>query len=266
MAARDDPARRRYVASLAICLPATSEVFLIDATPDVGVQLEMLREFRQSPDAAVDRKPVDGVFLTHAHIGHYIGLAFFGYEVMHTREIPVYATASVVSFLSGNAPWDQLVRLENISPIELAPGATVELGAGVSVTTLAVPHREEYTDTVGLVIAGPRERILYVPDTDGWEAWDPPIEAVIAEVDVALLDGTFYSTGELPGRDVTSIGHPLIVNTMERLEAAVEEGRARVLFTHLNHSNPALEPESGAAREIAERGFGIVRSGERLPL
>ncbi len=254
------------MASLAICLPATSKVFLIDATPDVGIQLEMLRDVRQPPDAVVDRTPVDGVFLTHAHIGHYIGLAFFGYEVMHTRELPVYATASVISFLDSNAPWDQLVRLENISPIELAAGATVELGSGVSVTAISVPHREEYTDTVGLIVRGPKNRILYVPDTDGWGMWDPPLSAVISEVNVALLDGTFYSGEELPGRDISSIGHPLIVETMDRLEATVAEGRARVLFTHLNHSNPALEPDSEASREIARRGFRVVRDGERLPL
>ncbi|MDX1388427.1 MAG: MBL fold metallo-hydrolase [Acidobacteriota bacterium] len=264
--ARHDPARRRYVASLAICLPGTSEIFLIDATPDVGEQLEMVRDLRSPPAGAVDRTPVDGVFLTHAHIGHYLGLAWFGYEVMHTRELPVYATKSVLSFLESNGPWDQLVRLGNIAPVEIAPGNPVELGSGVSVTAIAVPHRDEYTDTVGFIVAGPDTRLLYVPDTDGWDGWAPPLTAVLDEIDVALLDGTFFSAGELPGRDLSSIGHPLIVDTMDLLETEVAKGRPRVFFVHLNHSNPALEPESAEAKEIARRGFRVAREGRRLAL
>ncbi len=265
-AARLDPARRRHVAGLALVLPASGRVFLIDATPDVREQLDLLADVRDPPAGRVDRAPVDGVFLTHAHVGHYLGLAFFGFEAVHTRGLPVWATPPMASFLRENGPWDGLVERGNVEVAELAPGAPVELGEGVSVTALAVPHRREYTDTVGFLVAGPRARVLYVPDTDGWEDWRPPLPEVLAGVDVALLDGSFYSLEELPGRDVASIGHPLMTETMDLLADPVAAGRIRVLFTHLNHSNPALDPRSDARREIERRGFAVAAEGEEIPL
>jgi pyrroloquinoline quinone biosynthesis protein B len=266
VSARDDPSRRRLVASIAIVLPEKSEVFLIDVTPDVREQLEALRDVGDAPDGVVDRAPVDGVFLTHAHIGHYIGLAFFGFEAIHTRDLPVYGTSSVVSYLENNGPWDQLVRLRNIAPVEIAPDTSVDLGDGVTITPVEVPHRDEYTDTVGFLIRGPRQEVLYAPDTDGWDAWNPSVTGLLEPIDVAILDGTFYSGDELPDRDLASIGHPLIVDSMNLLGPVVATGATRVFFTHLNHSNPASAPDGPEAREIASRGFHVLEEGARFPL
>lgn len=266
-AARRDPARRRHVASLAVVLPAGARVFLVDATPDVGDQLAVLAPYRpRAPAGRVDRSPVDGVLLTHAHIGHYLGLAQFGFEVMHTHGMPVYCTPRMAAFLSGNGPWDQLVRLGEIDLRPTAPGTAVDLGEGVSATPLLVPHRDEYSDTVGFLLRGPRRTLLYVPDTDSWGAWERPLPEILAGVDVAILDGTFYSPDELPGRDVTKIGHPLTTATMDLLGGAVAAGGLEVYFTHLNHSNPALEPGSEALRAIEARGFHVLAEGQELPL
>ncbi len=263
--ARRDPSRRRHVASLAIVLPETGRIFLIDATPDVSRQLELLADVRDAPAGRVDRAPIDGVFLTHAHIGHYIGLALFGYEALHTDQLPVYATSRMRSFLSENGPWSLLIERGNIDPRVLEAGETVELGEGVSVRALPVPHRDEYTDTVGLVIAGPGQSVFYVPDTDSWQAWEPSIEEVLAEVDVGLVDGTFFSADELPGRDVESIGHPLIAASLERLAPLVDAG-TRVVFTHFNHSNPVLDPNSTARERVERLGFEILVEGEEFQL
>jgi pyrroloquinoline quinone biosynthesis protein B len=269
-AARDDPARRRWVASLAVVLPASGRLALIDAGPDRRRQLTDLAAatpgLRQRPVGRTDRQPVDGVILTHAHIGHYLGLAFFGFEAMHSQGVAVWGTPRMAGFLRSNGPWDQLVRLGNVALHELAPGGRIELGDGVSAELIAVPHRDEYSDTVGVVVRGPRAAVLYVPDTDGWPGWDPPLPERLAGVDVALLDGTFYSPDELPGRPVSSIGHPLIADSMDLLGPLVEAGRVRVLFTHLNHTNPALDPASPEAHEIERRGFAVAAEGDEIPL
>jgi pyrroloquinoline quinone biosynthesis protein B len=264
-AARQDPSRLRRIASLAIRLPESDAVYLVDATPDIREQLHDVRDLRGRPDG-FDRSPVEGVFLTHAHIGHYLGLAFFGFEAVHTRDLPVYCMPRMAELLRRNAPWEQLVTLGNVRLEPLAAGTPVALGDGVEVTALFVPHRDEYSETVGLMVEGPRRRLLYVPDTDGWPAWSPPLTEVLEGVDIAILDGTFYSADELPGRDVSSIGHPLITRTMDLLGAAVETGDLEVWFTHLNHSNPALEPDSEATRAIAERGFGVVGENQDFPI
>ena len=214
----------------------------------------------------VDRAPVDGVFLTHAHVGHYLGLAFFGFETVHTRRLPVWASPRMADFLRANGPWSQLVKLENVELRPLRAGEPVALEDGVSVTPLQVPHRDEYSDTLGFLVRGPRRAVLYVPDTDSWRAWTRPLPELLAGVDEALLDGTFYSLDELPGRDVASIGHPLIADTMELLAPLVKSAGLRVAFTHLNHSNPALEPESAARKAIEARGFRVLAEGEEIGL
>jgi pyrroloquinoline quinone biosynthesis protein B len=264
-AARRDPARRRRIASLAIVVPSTGRRFLVDASADLREQLDRL-PLLGHPRGATDRTPVDGVLLTHAHVGHYLGLAFFGYEAIHTRGTPVFATPRMAGFLRANGPWSRLVAREEIVLREMPPGVPLELDDGVRVTPFAVPHRDEDSDTVGFKIEGPHAVVIYVPDTDGWGAWNPSLATVLEGSTVALLDGTFYAADELPGRDVSKIGHPLITSTMALLGDDVRAGRLRVAFTHLNHSNGALDPDGSARRAILGAGFTVASDGDRIPL
>jgi pyrroloquinoline quinone biosynthesis protein B len=265
-AARRDPSLRRLVASLGVLFPREGLRYLIDATPDIRPQLDALEKASPRIPLHGDRDPLDGVLLTHAHIGHYLGLAFLGYESIHTTRVPVLCTPAMADFLATNAPWDQLVRLENIVAVEMEPGQTFHLHKNLAVTPVKVPHRDEYADTVGWILRGPEKALLYVPDTDSWEAWDPPLTERLEGIDVAILDATFYSTDELPGRPVSAIGHPLIQRSMDLLQPLVDSGRLEVYFTHLNHSNLALDPVGTAARTIGERGFHIAAEGTEIPL
>lgn len=257
--------RSRKVAALALVLPRSGKVFLFDATPDVREQLEDLADVRAPLPNGVDRAPIDGVFLSHAHMGHYLGLAFFGYEAIHTRDLPIYATPSMSRFLASSGPWSQLVGQKNISMREIAPGTTVDLEDGVSVTFVSSPHRDEYTDTVGFLIRGPSRGLLYVPDTDTWDRWSPSIEAWLAQVDVAILDGTFYSSAELPNRAVKEIGHPLVTRSMDRFERLLPES-LEVVFAHMNHSNPILLEDSPERAVVEQRGFTVGAEGAEYPL
>lgn len=265
-AARRDPSRRARATSLALGL-RSGEVHLFDATPDLREQLDDAMDLARHLGAPPPRrKPVAGVFLTHAHMGHYLGLAHFGFEAAHTDHVPVYGTKRMTDFLAENAPWEQLVRLEEV---ELRPlpqgGGPVDLGE-VKVTGIPVPHRAEYTDTVAYRIEGPNRTALFVPDCDPWSRWEGPPLDLFEGVDVALVDATFYSGDELPGRDLSKIGHPLIVDSMDLLEPRVQAGDLEVIFIHLNHSNPALDPSSEARRAIEARGFRVARRGEAIAL
>jgi pyrroloquinoline quinone biosynthesis protein B len=244
----------------------TPRVHLIDATPDLTDQIRPLVEMRGAAKGRTDRAPVDGVLLTHAHMGHYLGLAFFGFEAVSTKELPVHATSRMAAFLRDNAPFSQLVRLQNIAIREIRANESFRLDEGVTVTPIDVPHRAEYTDTVGFVLRGARATLLYVPDTDSWKAWPTPLTEALQGIDIALLDGTFYSPDELPGRSVAKIGHPLITDTMDLLEPLVRAGDIEVYFTHLNHSNPALDPASPQRRTIESRGFHVLEEGQEFPL
>jgi len=154
-----------------------------------------------------------------------------------------------------------------LSNIELKPlqaGRAVRLSEKISVTPLQVPHRDEYSETVGFVVAGPKRSVLYLPDIDKWEKWSKPLEEVLSKVSLAFLDGTFYGEGEIPGRDMSEIPHPFMIETLARLARLPEKERAKVRFIHLNHTNPALDPKSEARRDVEAAGMGVAIEGDRL--
>lgn len=258
----EDENRRRHVSSLAIVDPERGQRWIIDATPDFGRQLRAL-DGVAPPQASAAPPGLDGILLTHAHIGHYTGLMFVGHESIGAHAVPVYAMPRMRSFLSSSGPWDQLVRFGNIELRPLAADTAVALNDRIDVTPLLVPHRDEYTEVVGFVIRGPQRSVLYIPDIDKWDRWERRLEDVLATVDVAYLDGTFYADGELPNRDMSKIPHPFIVETMDRLAPLDARERAKVRFIHLNHTNPALREEGPAARAIHRRGFAVARELER---
>lgn len=267
-AARKDPKLARKVASLAIHVPASGRTYLVDATPDLPAQIQQVHTFRRFPEGKTDRAPFDGVLLTHAHLGHYLGLAHFGFESLNTKDLPVHVSPRMAEYLRTNGPWSQLVRLGNVKLQELRPGEWFSLGDGISVKPFAVPHRDEYSDTMAYLIRGPKRTLLYVPDTDTWKTWTRPLPQVIEEekVDHALLDATFYSPEELPDRDVSKIKHPLVTDSMELLGPLVKAGKVQVWFTHMNHSNPALDPNGEARKAIEAQGFGVLDDGDELEL
>jgi len=261
----DDPAKRRRVACLAIVDARAGKRWLIDCTPDFPEQLHALDGIAP----AETRPGLDGIFLTHGHIGHYAGLVHFGHEVMGARAVPVYAMPQMTEFLETNGPWDQLVRYENIALHVLEDGRPVAVADDLAVTPLRVPHRQEYSEVVGYRIEGPNRSVLYIPDIDSWNEWDSDgtrIEDQIARVDVAYLDGTFFDNGEIPGRDMSAFPHPFIAHTLSRLGALPTSERAKVRFIHLNHTNPALWPESDERRRVQARGFGVADEMERVGL
>jgi pyrroloquinoline quinone biosynthesis protein B len=258
----EEPSRRRDVASVAVVDPGEGRGWMVDATPDFRGQLRALTR-AGSPEGGIE---LEGILLTHAHAGHYTGLLHLGREVMGAGRVPVWAMPRLRAFLEGSGPWSQLVELGNIELRPLEKGRAVELTAGVAATPFLVPHRDEYSETIGLWIEGPRRRVLYIPDIDKWERWDLPLEESLAEADVALLDGTFFDEGELPGRDMSEIPHPFIVETMERLSSLPRSEREKVRFTHLNHTNPALASGSAARETLESAGFRVARQGERIPL
>lgn len=271
-AARADPARERYVASLALIVGDEGEerVFLVDATPDLPEQIDLLRDVRHAPAGQVDREPVDGVLLTHAHIGHYTGLMFLGFEAVNTAHVPVWCTERMGTFLRENGPWGQLVTKGNIDVRQIEAGTPFDVG-GVEVEAVRVPHRDEYSDTVAFIFRADRT-VMYMPDTEPWDRWVDAIGAALEEVldregvEELIVDGCFYSPDELPGRPVSSIGHPLMADTMDRLQKRVDAGSLIVRFTHLNHSNPALDSDGEVMAEIGRRGFSVVREGEEIEL
>jgi pyrroloquinoline quinone biosynthesis protein B len=251
---------RRPAVSLAVVDDEARRRYLFEATPDFPAQFYQLETL-----APADRFELAGIFLTHAHMGHYTGLMYLGHEAIGASGVPVYAMPRMRGFLETNGPWSQLVAFGNIELRDLEDGRAVDLGA-LRVTPLRVPHRDEYSETVGFVIAGPEKRALFIPDIDKWEQWDRVLEDVLASVDYAFLDATFYADGELPGRDMSRIPHPFVVETMARLRAVPARERGKVWFIHMNHTNPVLWDDTPESAAVRAAGFRLAREGMRFGL
>lgn len=263
--ARRDPSQARLIASLALADLEERKLFLIDASPDIRPQVDRALGLFPPPVPAL-MDVLAGVLLTHAHIGHYTGLMFFGYESLAARRLPVHCSSRMAEFLVGNGPWSQLIRLENISLRTFKPGERIRLTASLAAIPVPVPHRNEYTDTFGFEIVGPTRSLLYIPDIQSWEAWERPLDRALRATDVALLDGTFFGVDDLPGRDMTEIGHPLVIDTIRRMKNVSAADRATVLFTHLNHTHPALDPAGKARQAIEASGARLAEEGEVIDL
>lgn len=257
-----DPKARRFATSLAVVDPKTKQRWLFDCSPDFREQLRLLDTRSQARDG----ETLSGIFLTHAHIGHYAGMIHLGREVMGSSAIPVHGMPRMRAFLTNNGPWSQLVSLKNIELRPLTDGTTVRLNDRLTVTPLQVPHRDEFSETVGFIIRGPSKSVLFLPDIDKWSKWKTRIESVLAKVDLAYLDGTFYANGEIPGRDMSLIPHPFIEESLARFAKLPASERTKVRFIHLNHTNPALRQDSAAARTIRSAGSHLAKQGERQEL
>jgi pyrroloquinoline quinone biosynthesis protein B len=211
------------------------------------------------------RQPVDAVLTTHAHLGHYLGLAWFGREVAGSRAMPLHASPRFCAFVATQAPWRQLVALQQIEPRPFVVGEPFAPWPGLSITALAVPHRDEFSDTMAFVLRGPARSVLFVPDVDAWERAPGLLDRLLAGVDIAYLDGTFYDGRELPDRDLAEIPHPLMIRTMERLAERARQRPGTLRFLHCNHSNPVLHDAALRAR-VEALGFGLAEPGERVAL
>jgi pyrroloquinoline quinone biosynthesis protein B len=247
--------------------PRSGKRWLLDASPDLARQVESARGHPPTRVEVGPRPPLfDGVFLTHAHVGHYLGLAQLGREAYGARGLPVHASPRMGEFLRSNGPWSLLVEDGAIELSELEPGRAVHLAQDLSLTPFRVPHRDEFSDTLGFVVRGPERAVAYLPDIDKWQRWERPLAQWLGELDLALVDGTFFGPGEVPGRDLDQIPHPFVVETLAALADAPPQLRARVLFTHLNHTNPLADPTSEAAARVTAAGMGVAREGQVLGL
>jgi pyrroloquinoline quinone biosynthesis protein B len=145
----------------------------------------------------------------------------------------------------------------------LQADSTIVLTPDIQVTPFRVPHRDEYSETVGYRIDGPEKSALFIPDIDKWSRWDRNIVDMIKTVDYAFLDGTFFRNGEVAGRDMSEIPHPFIEESMTLFGSLPVKEKSKVHFIHLNHTNPALGEGSKAQRTIRDKGFDLAREGER---
>lgn len=252
--AHEHDSLKQFVVSLALVDFENKKWWLFEATPDIKEQLHL---FAEVTNHQFNFLP-DGIFITHAHMGHYTGLLQFGREVMNTSAIPVYVLPQLKKFLETNGPWSQLVSLKNISIIGLAEEKSVTLPGNISVAAFRVPHRDEFSETAGFKITTPSQRYLFIPDIDKWSKWDKNIVEEVKSVDIAFLDATFFSADELPNRNISEVPHPLVTETIELFKSESLETKRKIHFIHFNHSS-ALLYSFMKQQEVKKLGFSLAK-------
>mgnify|MGYP005722246967 FL=1 len=250
--------QQRFVTSLMLINNENNESYLFDASPDINKQLNFMGDRI--------KKDLKGVFLTHAHIGHYTGLMYFGREALNSKSINVYAMPRMKKFLEQNGPWNQLVSLRNISITEINNNSKLLMDSNIIIQPIEVPHRAEFSETVGYKIYGPNKTVLFIPDIDKWYLWEKSIIEEIEKVDYALIDATFYDSKEVNYRDLSEIPHPFVVESMELFDSMEEKEKNKIYFIHLNHTNPLLNKESEQYKFVRVKGYNVAEEGMKLKL
>ncbi|NML23106.1 pyrroloquinoline quinone biosynthesis protein PqqB [Pseudoflavitalea sp. G-6-1-2] len=253
---------RKYSTCLALVDKTSNRYWIFEATPDITPQLHEVQKYVGN----VANYTPNGIFITHAHIGHYAGLMFLGREAMGAKNIPVYAMPRLDTFLRSNGPWSQLVALQNIDLIKMTPDSSMKLSDNITVTPIKVPHRDEYSETAGFEIQSGKKKVLFIPDIDKWNKWERDIAEKVSSVDLALLDGTFYKDGEIKGRSMSEIPHPFVEETMQLFSSSPNAVKQKIKFIHFNHTNPLLKAQSPEKDKVKANGFSVAFQGEIIEL
>ena len=248
-----------FVTSLGITDLVDKKSFLLEATPDISMQLKFLKKIYNSSTI------IDGVFITHAHIGHYTGLMYFGREALGAYKVPVYVMPKMKLFLESNNPWNQLIDLNNIQLREIFHNKNINISNNLEIVPFTVPHRDEFSETVGYKIIGPNKSALFIPDINKWNLWDKDIVEEVKDVDYAFLDATFFKDGEV-NRSMEEIPHPFVVETLNLFKNESDELKNKIYFIHFNHTNISLQDKNPVIDSISKLGYNFTRFGDQLSL
>jgi len=248
-----------FVTSLGVTDLVDNKSFLFEATPDISKQLKFLNNNYSSSTI------VDGVFITHAHIGHYTGLMYFGREALGAHKVPVYVMPKMKQFLESNSPWNQLIDLDNVQLREIFKNKKITISKNLIIVPFTVPHRDEFSETVGYKIIGPNKSALFIPDINKWSLWDKDIVAEVKDVDYAFLDATFFKDGEV-NRSMDEIPHPFIVETINLFKNESIQVKNKIHFIHFNHTNISLQYKNPVIDSIRKLGYNFARFGDQLSL
>ena len=252
--------KQHYVTSLALVDKKNNEYSLFDVTPDISEQLRIIEN-----DLLDQFTLPKNIFITHAHIGHYSGLMYFGREALGSKGVKVNVLPRMFDFVNDNAPWSQLVNLNNIALTKINFRDNIEINPNLTVIPIQVPHRDEFSETAAFLIIGPNKTALYLPDIDKWSKWSISIVEMLLNVDYAFIDASFYTNNEI-NRDINEIPHPLVIETIELFSDLSDYQRDKVYFIHMNHTNQMLDPNSDISRNVLQKGFNIARLGQKFHL
>jgi len=250
----------RWPVSLGI-LDKSGRGHIIDTSRHLGEQLRLWYH-----------PPLASVLLTHAHFGHTDGLGLLGRETMNLKGIDLHVSASMHELIEKTPQWAIMQDQGVFSTHIFCSGKEISLGLGLIVEPIEVPHRAELSDMHAFVIRGPSKSLLYLPDHDSWK---DTLQAhgvstmrdwfTLLRIDIALLDGTFWSYDELPPNRQQGVPHPPVKEQIKELGVR-RASDPEIYFIHLNHTNPLNRQDSDELCLVRAAGWDVCTQGQQFIL
>ncbi|GAA2888546.1 pyrroloquinoline quinone biosynthesis protein PqqB [Streptomyces mexicanus] len=278
--ARAHPGRRRRHASLAVRADE-GRWYLVNATPDIGDQVEAHPALQPGPGAR--QTPIAGVVLTDAELDHTLGI----WRLREADGLEILATAPVREAVDGRlrlgavlTPYTTLTwrELHGRGTQPLSPGASGSAGSGLLISAVPVSGKrpryaadapEDDTWVVALRLYDPAtgRSVLYAPAV---AAWSDTLHEAAAEADCVIVDGTFWDEEEprrtgISARTATGMGH-LPIDGPNGTAGILAALPGRCLYTHLNNTNPLLDPAAPEHKRLARLGLEVADDGMVIEL
>jgi pyrroloquinoline quinone biosynthesis protein B len=271
-AARLAPLRaaRRSQSSAAVSVDG-ERWFLLNASPDVREQLDSL----PGPiPMGVRHVAVEGIVVTDAELDHTLGIVL----LREARHLQLYATAAVRAILEQDSRILPVTQaFAQVAVTEMALDQQVPLryrdgqASGISVVPFRVaadvPRFARHNGaghTVGLMVRGESGGLCaFVP---GCGDLDQILMDRLAEADLVLFDGTFWSDDELISlgigdRRAREMDHQPVAGLDGTLSRLVRLARPRKVYTHINNTNPMLLEGSAERAAVERAGVSVGADG-----
>ena len=161
-------------------------------------------------------------------------------------------------------------------------GAGVDLG--LTVEAFAVPGKvalyledkssadfgSQAGDTIGLKITDPLDKksFFYIP---GCAAVDEKLAARLKGASIVFFDGTLFTDDEMLEQGLLNktgarMGHTSMSGTSGSIAAFSKLGVGRLIYVHINNSNPALDENSPARKTVEGAGWEVGYDGMEVRL
>jgi pyrroloquinoline quinone biosynthesis protein B len=276
--------KARTQSSLAVSRDGESWV-LLNASPDLRQQIAQTAELHAKPKLGLRHSPIKAAVLTNGDVDHVIGLV----NLREAQPFTIYGTGRVLDILKSNTVFQVLaeplvprITLALDEPVALQ-GSSGELG--LTVEAFAVPGKvalyledaaagddfgTQEGDTIGLEISDPatRKSFFYIP---GCATIDAALARRLEGASIVFFDGTLFTDDEmieqgLLGKTGARMGHISMSGPSGSIAAFSKLGVGRLIYVHINNSNPALDESSAARKSIEGAGWEVGYDGLEVRL
>ena len=253
---------------------------IVNASPDVRDQLARFPGLHPRPGTR--DIPLDTIVVTNADVDHVLGLLVLRESLPHRIVSTPFVRNALLDHNAllrllepawGIAKLDQAVMLDRDGHLE----ARFFPVPGKVPTWLAKLASNQPETTVGVRITDLRSgrRLVYAP---GIAKLDAGTLAEFEAASCSFVDGTFFRNDELSSvrpaaPDATAMGHVPIsgpggsLPALAELRAAKPSGASgRVVYIHINNTNPILDAAAPEASLVQRAGIEIAMDGMELEL